>query len=49
MFKYKIFEILCCDIKFCCLLKLFIGGWYILNKVDIYLKRVIDIVYKIRY
>lgn len=31
------------------LLKPFTGGWQILNKVDTYLKRATDIVYKIRY
>lgn len=49
MFKHKIFETLCRDIKLCCLLKPFTGGWQILNKVDTYLKRATDIVYKIRY
>lgn len=49
MFKHKNFETLCRDIKLCCLLKPFTGGWQILNKVDTYLKRATDIVYKIRY
>lgn len=49
MFKHKFFETLCRDIKLCCLLKPFTGGWQILNKVDTYLKRATDIVYKIRY